>query len=102
MKAVGNDFQNLERAEKRFKDLEFDPFASLSADDLATLRLNIQKRHIIGHNLGVVDLKFAEHAEEARLGETVQLVGDDVRRFAAICQIVIDALDAWLAVRPRP
>jgi hypothetical protein len=102
VKPVGNDFQNLERAEKRFKDLAFDPFAGLGEEDLSTLRLNIQKRHIIGHNLGVVDSKFAEHAEEARLGETVQLVGDDVRHFAAICQRVVDALDEWLCGAPSP
>jgi hypothetical protein len=102
LKPVGNDFQNLERAEKRFKDLGFDPFAGLGEAELATLRLNIQKRHIIGHNLGVVDSKFAEHAEEARLGETVQLVGGDVRRFAAICQNVVDSLDEWLCGAPSP
>lgn len=102
VKAVGNDFQNLERAEKRYADLGFNPFAGLSEEDLATLRLNIQKRHIIGHNLGVMDSKFAEHAGEARLGETVQLVGDDVMRFAAICQTVVDALDEWLCGAPSP
>jgi hypothetical protein len=102
VKPVGNDFQNLERGEKRFKDLAFDPFAGLGEEDLTTLRLNIQKRHIIGHNLGVVDSKFAEHAEEARLGETVHLVADDIRRFAAICQTVVDALDEWLCGAPSP
>lgn len=102
VKPVVNDFQNVEKAQKRFKDLDFDPFAGLSEEDLSTLRLNIQKRHIIGHNLGVVDSKFAEHAEEARLGETVQLVGDDVRRFAAICQSVVDGLDEWLCGAPSP
>lgn len=102
VKPVGNDFQNLERAEKRFKDLDFNPLANLEDADLATLRLNIQKRHIIGHNLGVVDSKFAEHAEEARLGETVVLVGDDIRRFASICQSVVDCLDEWLCGAPSP
>lgn len=102
VKPVTNDFQNLERAEKRFKDLALNPFAGLSEENLATLRLNIQKRHIIGHNLGVVDAKFAEHAEEARLGETVHLVGGDIRRFAAICQMVVDRLDEWLCGAPSP
>ncbi len=102
VKAVGNDFQNLDRAETRFKDLDLNPFANLAEPDLATLRLNIQKRHIIGHNLGVIDTKFAEHANEARLGETVHLVGEDVRRFAAICQSVVDHLDEWLCGAPSP
>ena len=96
VKPVGNDFQNLERAIKRFEDLSINPFAGLDETQMDALELNIQKRHIIGHNLGVVDSKFIEHAEEARLGETVQLVGDDIRQFKTICQSVVDVLDQWL------
>src|SRR6185437_532621 len=99
---VRNDFQNVDNGRHRFAELNLDPFAALNEDELATLRLNIQKRHIIGHNLGVVDEKFAEHANDARVGETVHLVGEDVRRFAAIGQKVIDHLDAWLVGAPSP
>lgn len=66
------------------------------------MRLNIQKRHIIGHNLGVVDEKFASHADDAKVGETVEIVGEDIRVFAAICQKITDALDAWLGGSPSP
>ncbi len=66
------------------------------------LTLNIQKRHVIGHNLGMADAAFAEHAGEARLGETVPLVGDDILQFAGICQLVVDGLDAWLAGGQAP
>lgn len=45
---------------------------------------------------------FAEHAGEARLGETVPLVGDDILQFAGICQLVVDGLDAWLAKGEAP
>jgi hypothetical protein len=96
-KPVGNAFQNIERGRKRFAEFDFDPFGSLSSDALAVLTLNIQKRHVIGHNLGVADAGFAEHAGEARLGETVPLVGDDILQFAGICQSVVDSIDAWLA-----
>ena len=57
----------------------------------------IQKRHVIGHNLGIMDDKFADHARDARVGETIHLVGEDIRQFAAVAQCVVDALDAWLA-----
>jgi hypothetical protein len=50
----------------------------------------------------VADAKFAEHAGEARLGETVPLVGDDILQFAAIGQLVIDNIDAWLAGGEAP
>jgi hypothetical protein len=97
IKPVGNAFQNIERGQKRFAEFDFDPFGNLTPDALAVLTLNIQKRHVIGHNLGVADAAFAEHAADARLGETVPLVGDDILQFAEIGQMAIDAIDAWLA-----
>lgn len=96
VKPVKNDFQNIERGKKRFAELGLDPFDQLDSAAMAALELNIQKRHVIGHNLGVVDPKFAEHASDARIGETVQLVAEDIKAFAAICQQVVDCLDAWL------
>lgn len=96
-KLAGNTFQNIDRVRKRFAELNFDPFAALSADEFAVLVLNIQKRHVIGHNLSVADAVFVEHATDARIGETVPLVSDDIMQFAAVAQIVIDHLDAWLA-----
>lgn len=101
-KPVKNDFQNVDRAQERFNELALDPFDGLDAAALKALRLNIQKRHVIGHNLGIVDAKFAEHAANARVGETVHLVGEDIRRFSAISQQVIDRLDTWLGGGPSP
>jgi hypothetical protein len=97
VKPVGNAFQNIERGQRRFAKLDFDPFGKLTPDALAVLMLNIQKRHVIGHNLSVADTAFAEHVGDARLGETVSLVGNDILQFAHIGQMVIDHIDAWLA-----
>lgn len=97
VKAVGNAFQNIGRGQQRFAEFGFDPYAALSPEALAVLTLNIQKRHVIGHNLGVADAAFAEHAADARLGETVPLVGDDILQFAEIGQMVVNCIDAWLA-----
>jgi hypothetical protein len=102
IKPVGNAFQNIERGRQRFAEFDFDPFGALGADALAVLTLNIQKRHVIGHNLGIADAAFAKHAAEARLGETVPLVGDDILQFAEICQLVVDHVDGWLAGGARP
>ena len=96
-KPVRNDFQNVEKAKKRYAEFRLDPFLGLSDSEREALDLNIQKRHLIGHSLGVVDVKFAENAQDARLGETVELVGSDVREFAQLCQVVVKALDDWLA-----
>jgi hypothetical protein len=97
VKPVRNDFQNVERAQKRYAEFGFDPYCTLSEGERELLNLNIQKRHVIGHNLGVVDAKFAENARDALLGETVDLVGSEIREFARLCLLVISALDGWLA-----
>jgi hypothetical protein len=104
---VGNDFQNIGKGQRRFSELGIDPYGVLDDDDLALFGLNIQKRHVIGHNLGVVDAKFAQQTADARLGETVHLVAEDIRKFAALALKVVSALDDWLAgqalpVRERP
>jgi hypothetical protein len=96
-KPVGNDFQNVDRAKERFTALHLDPFEEFDDKHLEVLRINIQKRHIIGHNLSVVDAKFAQQARDAKVGETVRLVGDDIRVFAALSQVVVDRLNTWLA-----
>lgn len=95
-KPVGNAFQNIEKGRERFKQLDFDPYSALAAADLKVLELNIQKRHVIGHNLGVIDEKFAELADNSKIGETIALVGDDIRAFASIAQQVIVIIDEWL------
>lgn len=95
-KKLRNDFQNLELAIARFAELGLDPFDGLGARDFAILELNIQKRHVIGHNLGVVDDRFAQVAQDAKLGETVLLVGEEIRTFAILAQSVVDRLDSWM------
>jgi hypothetical protein len=101
-KPVKNDFQNVDRAAARFAEFNLDPFACLDPSELPILKLNIQKRHIIGHNLSVIDETFAEHATEARVGETTQIIGDDIRQFANLSQRVVDSLDTWLGGAPAP
>lgn len=102
IRPVKNDFQNVEFGNKRFSELGLNPFSCLNEQELGVIKLNIQKRHIIGHNLGVMDDRFATHAEDARVGETVSLVADEVREFASLCQRVIDGLDDWLCGLPTP
>lgn len=101
-KPVRNDFQNVELAQGRLSEFGIDPFDCLNGEQLAALKLNIQKRHIIGHNLGVMDAKFAEHAEDARVGETVHIVGEEVCLFAELGQRVVNELDSWLAGSAAP
>ena len=50
-KAVGNAFQNVERGREVFAKIGLDPFDRLNAMEIDHIRLNIQKRHVLGHNL---------------------------------------------------
>lgn len=94
-----NRFQNIERARKAFAEVGVDPFVALGPDDLEFLRLNIEKRHIVGHNLGLIDEHFAEAARDGKPGHVVELRADDVTRFAEECRRVIETLDGQLVAK---
>ena len=92
-RAIGNRFQNIQRGRELYVKFAFDPYSVVSADDLDFLRLNIEKRHVLGHNLGMIDESFVELAQAGRPGETVPLMADEVTRFAAVCQSVLIGLE---------
>lgn len=92
-KAIGNAFQNVDRSRERYEKLGIDPFACLPTDDLEHLRLNIQKRHVIGHNLGMADQHYAEITQEQQPGETVRILGEEIARFGLLCLSVIADLE---------
>jgi len=104
-KAVGNAFQNVERGREVFARMGIDPFYGLGEDELDHIRLNIQKRHVLGHNLGMADEHYARFAEDHEPGETVTLIGADIRRFAELCFRVVERLEDSLmpsaALSPR-
>lgn len=97
---IGNTFQNIDRAREKFGKLGIDPFGGLTGNDLALLRVNIQKRHVIGHNLGVADEHYAELTQNEQPGETVTLIGEETRRFAELCLQVVTDLEAHLLPEP--
>lgn len=100
-KAVGNAFQNMRRGRDRFEAFGIDPFAVLSEADQEQLRLNIEKRHVIGHNLGIADHHYAEFTQLDQPGETVRLIGAEIERFAALClQVVLELEKALLSGAP--
>ena len=72
--------------------LGIDPYCHLTEEELDHLRLNIQKRHVLGHNLGVADESYAVFASDHEPGETVSLIGDEIRRFSALCCGVVEGL----------
>lgn len=95
-KAVGNAFQNVERGREVFARIGLDPYDRLAEDEIAHIRLNIQKRHVLGHNLGMADEHYARFAEDHEPGETVTLIGEDIRCFAEQCSKVVERLEESL------
>lgn len=94
--AIKNAFQNIERSKEKFTVLAIEPFAGLSEDDLNFLQTNIQKRHVLGHNLGIADEHYAELTQTEQPGQTVGLVGAEISRFADICSKVVADLEVHL------
>lgn len=94
--AIGNAFQNIERGRALFSGVGLDPYDGLAGEDLEFLGLNIQKRHVLGHNLGVADEHYAQFSEDQEPGETVAVIGEEIRRFAALCAAVVERLDQAL------
>ena len=92
-RSLGNTFQNVERTRKRFESLDIHPFAALGEDAVATLRRNIEKRHVVGHNLSMVDEHYADAAQGKTPGETVQILTSEVAEFADVCRRVIERLE---------
>jgi hypothetical protein len=72
-KEIGTAFQNVDRAREKLARFGCDPFVSLDQDALETLRINIQKRHVVGHNLGLADDRYIELTQQEQPGETVDL-----------------------------
>jgi len=98
-KELKNAFQNVDRAVKLFRTVQLKPYGVLCTEELDVLRQHIQKRHVIGHNLGQVDENFEGVTRGLREGELVPILAAEVLEFAELCGRIIADLDASL--RPQ-
>jgi len=101
-KSEANAFQNVRRGRERFAAFAIDPYAPLQAADLAWFEENIEKRHVLGHNLGLADARYAASVGEEEHGRTVRLLANEVLRFALLAAAVIGALEMLPEFLPRP
>jgi hypothetical protein len=92
-KSIGNAFQNMARAREKFESLQLDPYEMLDDDDFAYLRVNIEKRHVLGHNLGLADERYSEIDTTEQPGQTVVLLVEEVARFAQLAARVVGAVE---------
>lgn len=95
-KAIGTAFQNIKRGREKFAPLDIDLYAALSEEESNRMAINIEKRHVIGHNLGVADEHYVALTQVEQPGETVHLVGEEIGLFADACLRVITALEVAL------
>lgn len=93
-KAIQNSFQNIERTERLFRQrLNIGPFAHLEPCARERLRVNLEKRHLIGHNLGLVDEAYAQSVGAEVVGSSVPLVAEEVKAFAELASSVVARLE---------
>ena len=90
IKKVGNSFQNVERSQTQIKRL-----FGCSADDTdlwARLAESFEKRHPVTHNLGVIDKKYLQRAQQAeREGREVRISEREVR---ALLKDILEVISA--------
>ena len=101
-KAIGTAFQSIDRGREKFSLLRIDPFSVLSDQVIGRVALNFEKRHVIGHNLGVADEHYVALTQSDQLGATVSLIGEEIGQFADSCLAVIAGLEDALLPEDAP
>ena len=101
-KAIGNAFQSVARGREKFASLRINPFEVLSDQERVRVTLNFEKRHVIGHNLGIADEHYVALTQKDQLGATVQLIGKEIGGFADSCLTVINQLEVALLPESEP
>lgn len=92
-RAVGTSFQNIDRARKLYANLSLDPFTALTPNELEMMRLNIEKRHVIGHNLSMADETYSDAEKREEPGTTVGILADEIAEFAETAKKVVLELE---------
>lgn len=92
-KEIGNKFQNIEKASALYNNLSINPFSVLKENEIDLLKINIEKRHIIGHNLSLIDEAYSDKNLHEKIGTTINILSDEVSQFAQIAKKVILELE---------
>lgn len=93
IKKIRVNFQRLEGADALFsKDLDFTLFAESGQDDRIFLQEQFLKRHVLTHNLGLVDKKYIEKAQVyEKQGAELDIKPNDVSRALEIVVSIVTA-----------
>ena len=93
---IGNSFQNLEKTEEKFRELNIALLAVLSKNDREQMHKAIQKRHVIGHNLGLADEKYIRVVDDAQVGRNVPVLAHEIEQFTSLCAKLIHSIEKEL------
>ena len=88
-KGVGTTFQNVKRAEAKYCEIGLHPYEDLTENERNLLEHNISKRHVIGHNLSVIDQRYSEKSTEKETGATLTILKDEVLDFVDIIEKIV-------------
>jgi hypothetical protein len=84
-----NDFQNVEKSRKQFAKFGFDPYAGLTVPEVELLDGMMSKRHVVAHNLGVVDQRFVKKGGGGNPGTNLSLESKDVLHLVEVFRAVV-------------
>lgn len=100
---IGTTFQRLEGAEELFlKEIDFALFVGTKQDDLAFLQEQFLKRHVLIHNLGLVDQKYIEKAQVyQKQGAELDVKPGDVLRALEIVKSIITTASNCIGKKVR-
>lgn len=86
-------FQRLAGAEEFFRrDLSIELFDVLTADEKEHLGVMFSKRHVLTHNLGLIDEKYRQQVSSwEKEGQEVPLEGAEVERALALVERIISS-----------
>ena len=92
---IGTTFQRLPGATERFsKDLGIDILADAAPDDIELLTRVFNKRHVLSHNLGLVDERFLAQTHMAQqVGQEIEVTREEALRALAVVNRVLRHAD---------
>lgn len=94
MLRLGNSFQNTSKTQDIFmNDLGLDVLSTLSSSELDFMNLQFAKRHVITHNLSLVDDKFRKHAATWQTsGQNISLAVSDIEQLLDLLSKILGPL----------